>query len=249
MTHPKTTRVTAGIGVGIVAASAAVISFHHVQKLARSAGEPELTAWLLPLSIDGAVAAAAAVILADAKARRRPTLLTWLMLILGLGASLAANIASAEPTWTARAIAAWPPIALALGIEVLAAMGRRSVPLTAPLTADQPASAAAPRAERPAPPADQPTHGPLPPARPTPRTRPSSRLGDAVETLHLVPARPEETPEDLGAVELIRQLDAAAPQGQATRRAVQEALGCGASRATRLIALARQTETDLGESA
>ena len=72
---------------------------------------------------------------------------------------------------------------------------------------------------------------------------------DAGEPLHLVPAKPEETPEDLDAVELIRKLDAAAPQGQATRRAVQEALGCGASRATRLIALARQTDPDLGVSA
>lgn len=97
MNPAKTATATASSGVGIVAASAAIVSFYHVQKLARSAGEPEITAWLLPLSIDGAIAAAAAVILADSRANRRPTLLTWLMLCLGLGASLAANIASAEP--------------------------------------------------------------------------------------------------------------------------------------------------------
>jgi hypothetical protein len=127
--HRQTGRMTAILGVATVAATAAVISFSHVQALARTAGEPELTAWLLPLSIDGAIAAAAAVVLADSKAGRRTTFLTWLMLALGLAASLAANIASAQPTWTARAVAAWPPIALALGIEVLASMSRRSGPV------------------------------------------------------------------------------------------------------------------------
>ena len=127
--HRQPGRMTAILGVATVAATAAVISFSHVQALARAAGEPELTAWLLPLSIDGAIAAAAAVVLADSKAGRRTTFLTWLMLALGLAASLAANIASAQPTWTARAVAAWPPIALALGIEVLASMSRRSGPI------------------------------------------------------------------------------------------------------------------------
>ena len=127
--HRQPGRMTAILGVATVAATAAVISFSHVQALARTAGEPELTAWLLPLSIDGAIAAAAAVVLADSKAGRRTTFLTWLMLALGLAASLAANIASAQPTWTARAVAAWPPIALALGIEVLASMSRRSGPI------------------------------------------------------------------------------------------------------------------------
>lgn len=92
--HRQPGRMTAILGVATVAATAAVISFSHVQALARTAGEPELTAWLLPLSIDGAIAAAAAVVLADSKAGRRTTFLTWLMLALGLAASLAANIAS-----------------------------------------------------------------------------------------------------------------------------------------------------------
>jgi len=58
----QTGRMTAILGVATVAAAAAVISFSHVQALARTAGEPELTAWLLPLSIDGAIAAAAAAL-------------------------------------------------------------------------------------------------------------------------------------------------------------------------------------------
>ena len=117
---------TAAGGVGIVAATAATVSFEHVRDVARAAGETELAAWLLPISVDGSIAAAVAVILADSRAGRRPAVLTWLMLGLGLLASLAANVASAEPTITARLVAAWPPVALALGIEVLAGLVRSS---------------------------------------------------------------------------------------------------------------------------
>jgi len=221
----KTATATASIGVGIVAASAAIVSFYHVQKLARSAGEPEITAWLLPLSIDGAIAAAAAVILADSRANRRPTLLTWLMLCLGLGASLAANIASAEPTWTARAIAAWPPIALALGIEVLASIGRR-----AKLTPTEDANTGTTEAHE----------VPAGPATPTPATAPARSRRRRTEPLHLVPEPTSDDDSDAAAIARIRALDAESPDGPATRRSIQEALNCGASRATRLAALARQ---------
>jgi hypothetical protein len=112
-----------------------VISYSHVMELARRAGETKMATWLLPLSIDGAIAAAVAVILADSRAGRRPRGLTWLLLALGLAASLAANIASAHPTVTARAVAAWPPLALAVGVEVLAGLARRTS--TSPATAKQ----------------------------------------------------------------------------------------------------------------
>jgi hypothetical protein len=128
-------RGTAVAGVGAVAVSAAVISYSHVMELARRAGETKMATWLLPLSIDGAIAAAVAVILADSRAGRRPRGLTWLLLALGLAASLAANIASAHPTVTARAVAAWPPLALAVGVEVLAGLARRTS--TSPATAKQ----------------------------------------------------------------------------------------------------------------
>ncbi len=249
--HRQTGRMTAILGVATVAATAAVISFSHVQALARTAGEPELTAWLLPLSIDGAIAAAAAVVLADSKAGRRTTLLTWLMLALGLAASLAANIASAQPTWTARAVAAWPPIALALGIEVLASMSRRSGPVaparpeTATSEQTEPSQASSLASSRSvstptSPPAPLPASGPST-TTPVGPARPATS-----EQLHLVdkpapvkPSRPAtERTEDDHAIEVIRSLDQAAG-GQASRRTIQDELGCGASRATRLATLAR----------
>jgi hypothetical protein len=116
-------RAAAG-GVALVAACAAVISYRHVQRLARHAGETPAAALLLPLALDGAIAAAVAVILADSRRGHRPRPLTWLLLALGLSGSLAANIASAQPEATARVIAAWPPLLLAVGVEVLAGLTR-----------------------------------------------------------------------------------------------------------------------------
>jgi hypothetical protein len=212
--HRQTGRMTAILGVATVAATAAVISFSHVQALARTAGEPELTAWLLPLSIDGAIAAAAAVVLADSKAGRRTTFLTWLMLALGLAASLAANIASAQPTWTARAVAAWPPIALALGIEVLASMSRRSGPVaparpvppeTATSEQTEPSQASSLASSRSvststSPPAPLPASGPStttpPPAKPArpARRRASSCTWSTSRPRPSHPARPRNEP-------------------------------------------------------
>ena len=40
-------------------------------------------------------------------------------LLLGLGASLAANVAAAEPTLAGRLVAAWPPLGLLLSYELL----------------------------------------------------------------------------------------------------------------------------------
>jgi hypothetical protein len=40
-------------------------------------------------------------------------------LLLGLGASLAANVAAADPTVQGRLVAAWPPIGLLLAYELL----------------------------------------------------------------------------------------------------------------------------------
>jgi hypothetical protein len=45
--------------------------------------------------------------------------LPWVALLLGLGASLAANVAAAEPTVVGRLVAAWPPVGLLLSYELL----------------------------------------------------------------------------------------------------------------------------------
>ena len=41
------------------------------------------------------------------------------VLVLALGVSVVSNIAAADPSWLARAVSAWPPIALLLAVDVV----------------------------------------------------------------------------------------------------------------------------------
>jgi hypothetical protein len=224
----RATRIAA-LGVGAVALTAAIISFSHVRTVAIRAGETELTSWLLPISIDGAVVAAVSVLLADSRAGRRPRLLTWLQLGLGLSASLAANVAAAEPSRTARVVAAWPPLALALGIEVLAGLARRADPHGVP--ARDSSELVMPAGNN-----SNPIDGS------------GSRLGRLTASVAVngdgnLPDRPPAL-EDSAALAVIRQLDRSAPTGRVSRFTIQAKLGCGGSRAARLANLARRSSVD-----
>lgn len=110
-------RVTV-LAVVVVAAVAAIASFDHQRELAVLAGEG-WRAWLLPLSVDGLVVAATMVMLDRRRAGQAAGALPWLSLVLGVAASLAANVAAAEPTLVGRLVAAWPPVALLLAFELL----------------------------------------------------------------------------------------------------------------------------------
>lgn len=231
--------VTAGCGVTVVALTAALVSFSHIRHLAVEAGETELASWLLPVSVDGAIVAAVAVILADSRAGRRSAGLTWLLLALGLVGSLAANIASAEPTMTARAVAAWPPVALALGIEVLAGLARRaegSWPRAGhlPEVPNRPAAERKPARARNGVPAAAPAASGSNGSR-----RPAAAASGSNGTLR--PAGRRQL-TDVEAVSVIRQLDAAAPGGRVSRLQIQQRLECGGSKAARLADLARRVD-------
>ena len=110
-------RITAA-AVAAVAVVAAAASYSHMHDLAVKAGEGDM-ARVLPLSVDGLVVAATMTLLSARRAGRRAGALPWTALFLGLGASLAANVAAAEPTVVGRLVAAWPPVALALSFELL----------------------------------------------------------------------------------------------------------------------------------
>jgi hypothetical protein len=58
------------------------------------------------------IVAASTALLADSRSGGRGGLLPWALLVTGSVASLAANVAVAEPTATGRVIAAWPSFAL-----------------------------------------------------------------------------------------------------------------------------------------
>ncbi|WP_190394872.1 DUF2637 domain-containing protein [Nocardiopsis deserti] len=103
----------------LLAGIAAVVSYSHMYELALRHGEPEWRAALFPLSVDGMIVGASMTLLSDARHGRKGSLLPWTLLIVGSGASLAANVAVADPTMWSRIIHAWPSFALIGAYELL----------------------------------------------------------------------------------------------------------------------------------
>ena len=128
-TPSRVVRATTVAAVVVVAAVAAVVSFAHMREVADRAGEA-WRAWLLPLSVDGLVVAASMVLLTRRRAGLAAGWLPWAALLGGVGASLAANVAAAEPTATARVVAAWPALAFAVAFELL--LQQRRMPVADP---------------------------------------------------------------------------------------------------------------------
>jgi hypothetical protein len=106
--------------VAVVALVAAAASYQHQRGLAALAGEGWL-AWALPVSVDGMMLATGRSILRRRRASIPAPFLSWFGFTLGFVASVAANVAAADPTPVGRLIAAWPPVALFIAYETLAA--------------------------------------------------------------------------------------------------------------------------------
>jgi hypothetical protein len=120
---PGWVRGVTTLAVVLVALVAAVVSYEHMRALADLAGE----GWrsrLLPISVDGLVVAGSMTMLVRRRAGQPAGALTWAALVLGLGASLAANVVAADPgvidpALLRRLVAGWPPLALLLAYELL----------------------------------------------------------------------------------------------------------------------------------
>jgi hypothetical protein len=105
---------------GGVALIAAWSSYSHMVHLVLRYGERPEVAYALPFSVDGMLLVST-IVMADDKRRGhgvRP--LARLSFIIGVAASVAANIAAAHPNLGARIIDAWPALALLLVVEMLA---------------------------------------------------------------------------------------------------------------------------------
>lgn len=126
------TTFTSRSAAAVVAGVAGIISYGHIRSVATDAGESELAAALLPLGIDGLIAVAALAFLEDKRAGRRPRLSARGALAFGIVATIGGNVASAEPTWAARAVAAVPAISFLIAVEVLSRTGRPAVPSGTP---------------------------------------------------------------------------------------------------------------------
>ncbi|WP_235825996.1 DUF2637 domain-containing protein [Candidatus Frankia alpina] len=112
-------RITTVVAVTTVAVVAAFVSYRHMRGVAMAHGEDPMTAAVLPFSVDGLIVAASMAMLAERRAGRNRSWLSYVLLALGACASLLANVLHAEPTFTARIIAGWPPLALLGSYELL----------------------------------------------------------------------------------------------------------------------------------
>jgi hypothetical protein len=112
--------------VALLALIAATVSYLHMHRLVEMHGQPGWMAALTPLSVDGMIVAASTTLLADSRSGGRGGFLPWALLVTGSVASLAANVAVAEPSATGRVIAAWPSFALITAYELLMRQVRRS---------------------------------------------------------------------------------------------------------------------------
>jgi Protein of unknown function (DUF2637) len=112
------------VAVAVVAAVAAVVSYSHIRDLAVSAG----AGWradILPLSLDGLVAACTFALVVDRKRGSKfghP--LAWAGIAVGLVGSVAANVLAvvpglADPQVVAAVLAWFPPVALAVSAHLL----------------------------------------------------------------------------------------------------------------------------------
>lgn len=144
--------------VGLLALIAGTVSYLHMHLLVELQGEPGWVAALTPLSVDGMIVAASTTL----RAGGRGGFLPWALLIAGSAASLAANVAEAEPTAAGRVIAAWPSFSLFAAYEMLmrqvlraaaaSSSGQRSRPALGPATTAVAGTAAGSRSrERPTP--------------------------------------------------------------------------------------------------
>ncbi|HET9144182.1 DUF2637 domain-containing protein [Actinophytocola sp.] len=126
-------RVFSATGVALFATAvvggiAAAISYSHMLDWAKANDDvnSEWRAYLFPVSVDGAIVAASAVLYADSRAGRKSDKLAYAIIVVGILWSIIANIAHNTTGWGAeKTIAGWPPIALALVVEMVFRFVRR----------------------------------------------------------------------------------------------------------------------------
>lgn len=136
-------RMLTTFAVLVVAAIAAVISFVHIEHLAVTHGQTMLPAMLLPLSIDGTVAAASLVMLRSARMTLPTPMLARVMLVLSVLATLARNVLfGADFGIVGALLSGWPAVAFIGCAGMAIGMIRRA--RTAPEVGDVPGAVSMP---------------------------------------------------------------------------------------------------------
>jgi hypothetical protein len=133
------TRSARNVSAAVVAGIAAWSSYSHMVHVALRFGERPEVAYVLPFSVDGMLVVSATAMVDDKRSGRPVRPAARIAFTAGVLASIAANIAAAEPTSGARIVAAWPALALLLVVEMLSRSGHAQRQAAATGTAEQPA--------------------------------------------------------------------------------------------------------------
>lgn len=118
------TRIARNASAGTVASIAGYASYWHQVHVATLAGERTELAHVIPLSVDGVLVVASIAMVDAAREGRKPSWATRVGFVVGIAASVGANVMSAQPTLLGRAVAAWPAVALLLVVEMLSRKGK-----------------------------------------------------------------------------------------------------------------------------
>lgn len=181
-------RIAARIAAAVVAGVAGAASFEHIASVALRAGERPWVAYSLPFAIDGLIVVGVVALLEDQRQDRHGRLSARFAVLVGVVATLAANVASAEPTVTARLVALAAPVSFLLSVEVLTRSGRRVSTPADTVTVDQ-ADQSAESGDR------KPAAGSRRNNTPSARRRPNT----AQRVAHAVTQTPTATPAEIAA--------------------------------------------------
>jgi hypothetical protein len=102
-----------------VGGPAAVASYRHARDVITEHGDPVMAPWLA-LTTDGMLLAALIVIWVRRHRGEHVRAGPWAAFWAGMAATIAANLAAAQPTPAGIVVALWPPVCLAITLELVA---------------------------------------------------------------------------------------------------------------------------------
>jgi Protein of unknown function (DUF2637) len=129
----------AAVTLPAVGGPAAVASYRHARDVIAEHGDPVMAAWLA-LTTDGMLLAALVVIWVRRHRREPVGVGPWAAFWAGMAATIAANLAAAQSTPVGIVVALWPPVCLAITLELIAliASPTKRHPITDTLTVERP---------------------------------------------------------------------------------------------------------------
>jgi len=135
-------RFISGAALAASGGPAAVISYQHAYQLAARLGATPLVAGMMPLTTDGVVGSASALIYTAGRSRVRPPWVAWPLLACGVAVTIVVNAAAGGGHGAGgRLVAAWPAVAFVGCLEAAVALARMTTrpPVPATVPSDTPA--------------------------------------------------------------------------------------------------------------